>query len=66
MTSVTSVIVVPFTGVLVGSTGPHRNIVKVRPPRAFTTKHIASFITAWTATPNEKGRNAIRRDLVAE
>jgi 4-aminobutyrate aminotransferase-like enzyme/Ser/Thr protein kinase RdoA (MazF antagonist) len=36
-------------GVLVGSTGPHRNILKVRPPLAFTTKHIAPFIAAWTA-----------------
>jgi 4-aminobutyrate aminotransferase-like enzyme len=34
---------------LVGSTGPQRNILKVRPPLAFTTKHIASFITAWTS-----------------
>jgi acetylornithine/succinyldiaminopimelate/putrescine aminotransferase len=61
MTSVTSRIVAlpitgvlvgstgPITGVLIGSTGPHRNVLKVRPPLAFTTAHIASFITAWTS-----------------
>jgi 4-aminobutyrate aminotransferase-like enzyme/Ser/Thr protein kinase RdoA (MazF antagonist) len=36
-------------GVLVGSTGPQRNILKVRPPLAFTTKHIPPFINAWIA-----------------
>jgi 4-aminobutyrate aminotransferase-like enzyme/Ser/Thr protein kinase RdoA (MazF antagonist) len=34
-------------GVLVGSTGRDRNILKVRPPLAFTVDHVAPFIDAW-------------------
>ncbi|MCU1359605.1 MAG: hypothetical protein JWN99_894, partial [Ilumatobacteraceae bacterium] len=37
-------------GVLVGSTGPHRNILKVRPPLAFTEREVPVFIDALRAT----------------
>jgi 4-aminobutyrate aminotransferase-like enzyme len=37
-------------GVLVGTTGPHRNIVKVRPPLAFTEHEVPTFVEALSAT----------------
>lgn len=37
-------------GVLVGSTGPDRNILKVRPPLAFTEREVPVFVAALRAT----------------
>jgi 4-aminobutyrate aminotransferase-like enzyme/Ser/Thr protein kinase RdoA (MazF antagonist) len=37
-------------GVLVGSTGRHRNILKVRPPLAFTEREVPVFVDALRAT----------------
>jgi 4-aminobutyrate aminotransferase-like enzyme len=37
-------------GVLVGSTGPDRNILKVRPPLAFTEREVPVFVDALRAT----------------
>jgi 4-aminobutyrate aminotransferase-like enzyme len=37
-------------GVLVGTTGPHRNVLKVRPPLAFTEREVPVFVDALRAT----------------
>ena len=37
-------------GVLVGTTGPHRNILKVRPPLAFTDREVPVFVDALRTT----------------
>lgn len=37
-------------GVLVGTTGPHRNVLKVRPPLAFTEREVPVFVAALRAT----------------
>jgi 4-aminobutyrate aminotransferase-like enzyme/Ser/Thr protein kinase RdoA (MazF antagonist) len=37
-------------GVLVGTTGPHRNVLKVRPPLAFTEREVPVFVAALQAT----------------
>jgi 4-aminobutyrate aminotransferase-like enzyme/Ser/Thr protein kinase RdoA (MazF antagonist) len=37
-------------GVLVGTTGPNRNVLKVRPPLAFTTDEVPVFVDALVAT----------------
>ena len=33
-------------GVLVGTTGPHGNVLKIRPPLAFETRHVPTLVTA--------------------
>jgi 4-aminobutyrate aminotransferase-like enzyme/Ser/Thr protein kinase RdoA (MazF antagonist) len=40
-------------GVLVGTTGPHRNVLKVRPPLAFTVEHVEVFCAALAAALHE-------------
>jgi len=37
-------------GVLVGSTGPHENVLKIRPPLAFTAEHIDVVVEALEAS----------------
>jgi 4-aminobutyrate aminotransferase-like enzyme/Ser/Thr protein kinase RdoA (MazF antagonist) len=37
-------------GVLVGTTGPHRNVLKVRPPLAFTEREVPVLVDALRAT----------------
>jgi 4-aminobutyrate aminotransferase-like enzyme/Ser/Thr protein kinase RdoA (MazF antagonist) len=43
-------------GVLVGTTGPKQNILKVRPPLAFTTDHVTPFVDAWTKSLRDTSR----------
>ena len=49
-------------GVLVGTTGPHRNILKVRPPLAFTDREVPVFVDALSATLAALPLNPAMRD----
>ena len=40
-------------GVLVGTTGPMENVLKVRPPLAFTIEEVPLFVTALVAAIRE-------------
>jgi 4-aminobutyrate aminotransferase-like enzyme len=37
-------------GVLIGTTGPQSNVLKVRPPLAFTEAHVPAFVGALEET----------------
>ena len=40
-------------GVLVGCTGPHDNVLKIRPPLAFTAAEVPTFVAALVAALND-------------
>jgi 4-aminobutyrate aminotransferase-like enzyme len=42
-------------GVLVGTTGPHRNVLKLRPPLAFRSEHVALVVRALDEALEEAG-----------
>ena len=44
------------SGVLIGSTGPHDNVLKVRPPLVFGDEHIPVVVEALDATLRSLGR----------
>jgi 4-aminobutyrate aminotransferase-like enzyme len=37
-------------GVLINRTGPRENVLKIRPPLVFTTKHVDVLVAALTAS----------------
>ena len=39
-------------GVLINRTGPHGNVLKVRPPLVFTTEHVELLVDALVAAVN--------------